>query len=172
MAGTGLLMRQLTCLPLDAAGFGPYGTVVDTVGAQVELINDGTTRRYSDLARVDLLGPGRDPVLGIYQASARRLPLRLLRLERHAQASQVFMPLGQHRFIIVVAPGDQEPVWSSISAFLSSPGQGVCLRRGCWHHGLVALGEGDCFLVIEGGDYRNDTSEVDAPETIELLAPR
>ena len=171
MAGTGLLMRQLTCLPLEPESFGAYGTVVDTAGAPVELINDGTTRRYSDLARVDLRGPARDPVLAIYQASARHFPLRLLRLERHAQASQVFMPLGPHRFIVVVAPGDQLPVWSGISAFVSSPGQGVCLRRGCWHHGLVALGDADRFLVLEGGDYRNDTAEVDAPERIELLQP-
>ena len=171
MAGAGLLMRKLTCRPLDRAAFAPFGTVIEAAGARVDLINDGSTRRYSDLASVDLRGPARDPVIGLYEASARRFPLRLLRLERHAQASQVFIPLGVHRFIVVVAPGDEAPGWAGLAAFASAPGQGVCLKRGCWHHGLVALGDGDRFVVIEGGDYRNDTVEVDAPETIELVAP-
>lgn len=164
-------MRQLACRPLDRQAFAQFGAVIDATGARVDLINEGSTRRYSDLASLDLRGPARDPVIGIYEASARNFPLRLLRLERHAQASQMFMPLGMHRFIVVVAPGALTPDWSGIAAFISAPGQGVCLRRGCWHHGLVALGDGDQFAVIEGGDYRNDTLEVDAPEAIELIGP-
>jgi len=97
--------------------------------------------------------------------------LSVARLERHRQAAQVFIPLGAHRFIVVVAPGDAEPDWRRVEAFLTAPGQGVCLRRGCWHHGLVALGDGDRFAVIEGGDYRADNVEVAAKAPLLLLAP-
>jgi ureidoglycolate lyase len=48
----------------------------------------------------------------------------------------------------------------------------VSLNRGCWHHGLVALGSGDRFAVIEGGNYRDDTEEAAAPRPIELAEPR
>jgi ureidoglycolate lyase len=162
---------RLAPVPIDARAFAPFGEVIDAAGRVAEPINDGTTQRFSDLARLDLRGPAGDPVLGIYVARARAFPLPITRLERHAQAAQVFLPLGMHRFVVVVAPGTQAPEWSSLRAFVTAPGQGISLRRGCWHHGLVALGDGDRFAVIEGGDYRRDTQEVAAPGVIELAAP-
>ncbi len=164
-------MHRLEAQPLAAGAFAPFGIVIETQGREPEAINDGTTRRFSDLADLDLRGTARDPVLGIYVASARAFPLRIARLERHSQAAQVFVPLGPHRFVVVVAPGTWSPQWDGIQAFLSAPGQAVSLHRGCWHHGLVALGEGDRFAVIEGGDYRDDTREIAAPEPIELFSP-
>ena len=164
-------MRRLEARPLEARAFAPYGIVIDAQGSVAESINDGTTRRFSDLAALDLRGPARDPIVGIYVAQARAFPLRIARLERHRQAAQVFVPLGLQRFIVVVAPGGESPRWEAIQAFLASPGQGISLHRGCWHHGLVALGNGDRFAVIEGGDYRGDTQEVAAENAIELAAP-
>lgn len=170
MAGTGFLIARLEARALEAAAFAPFGTVVE-IGGDFDLINDGTTRRYADRAVLDLLRAGRDPVLALYVAQARRFPLPIAKLERHAEAAQVFLPLGAHRFVVVVAPGAQAPRWEGIAAFLTRPGQGVVLRRGCWHHGLVALGDGDRFAVIEGGNYRRDTLEVRSPAAIELVQP-
>jgi ureidoglycolate lyase len=164
-------MRRLLAEALDAAAFAPFGTVIDAAGRAPETINAGTTERYSDLATLDLRGPARDPVLGIYVARARAFPLRIERLERHRQAAQVFLPLGAQRFVVVVAPGVEAPRWDALRAFVAAPGQGVSLGRGCWHHGLVALADGDRFAVIEGGDYRADNEEAAAPFAIELAAP-
>ena len=164
-------MRRVVPRPLDATAFAPFGTVIDAGVRAGEAINDGTTQRHSDLASLDLRTPDRDPVLGIYVASARVFPLRIAKLERHREATQLFMPLGNQRFVIVVAPGGEAPQWDALSAFLTAPGQGIALKRGCWHHGLVALGDGDRFAVIEGGNYRRDTQEVAASEPIELAAP-
>jgi ureidoglycolate lyase len=157
--------------PITTESFAPFGTLIDARSRPPEPINAGTTRRHSDLASLDLRGPGVDPRLGIYVASARRFPLAIEKLERHAQASQVFIPLGDHAFIVVVAPGDASPEWDGLQAFVTSPGQAIALRRGCWHHGLVALGDGDRFAVIEGGNYREDTEEIAAPRGIALEAP-
>jgi len=168
MAGTRLLIVPAE---ITAEAFAPFGTLIDAAAVKPEAINDGTTMRHSDLAALDLRAGERDPVIGIYVASARRFPLRLAKLERHRQASQVFVPMGDHRFVVVVAAGVEAPDWGALHAFLTRPGQGVSLRRGCWHHGLVALGDGDRFAVIEGGDYRKDTEEVEAPQAIELAAP-
>lgn len=161
-------MRRLHARPITAAAFAPFGTLIDVATKAPEAINDGTTQRHSDLATLDLRGPGRDPVLGIYVARARRLPLTIAKLERHREAAQVFLPLGDHRFIVLVAAGEEAPDWQRIEAFITAPGQGVSLNRGCWHHGLVALGDGDRFAVLEGGNYRADTVEDSAPEAIEL----
>ena len=164
-------MRRIQAQPLDSRAFAAFGSVIDTAGRAAEAINDGTTQRFSDLAALDLRAPGRDPVVGIYVAQARAFPLRIAKLERHRQAAQVFLALGLHRFIVVVAEGAEVPRWDAVRAFISAPGQGVSLHRGCWHHGLVALADGDRFAVIEGGDYRNDTQEVAASAALELAAP-
>jgi ureidoglycolate lyase len=170
MAGPGFLSRELVAAPLDARSFANYGTVIDVAGRVPEPINDGTTQRYSDLAQLDLGSRG-DPVMSIYVARARELPLRIKKLERHREASQVFMPLGLHRFIVVVAPGGDQPAWDGIRAFITAPGQGVALKRACWHHGLVALGDGDRFAVMEGANYREDTVEVVVPREVTVLRP-
>lgn len=171
MAGPGLLKRALRPAPIGAAAFAPFGTLISTEGKSFERINAGTTRRHADLASLDLRGPGADPVLGIYVAQARAFPLHIAELERHREAAQVFVPLGMHRFVVVVAPGEDVPRWDGIVAFVTAAGEGVALRRGCWHHGLVALGDGDRFAVIEGAGYRRDTESVPAPFELELLPP-
>jgi len=165
MAGTRLLIVPVEITP---AAFAPFGSLIDAASVKPEAINDGTTMRHADLAALDLRGSERDPVIGIYVASARRFPLRIAKLERHRRAAQVFLPLGRHRFVIVVAPVTETPEWAALRAFVTTPGAGVALRRGCWHHGLIALGDGDRFAVIEGGDYREDTEEVAAPRPFEL----
>ena len=165
MAGTRLL---IVAAEITAGAFAPFGTLIDATAVKPEAINDGTTMRHSDLAALDLRGSARDPVIGIYVASARRFPLGIAKLERHRRAAQVFLPLGPHRFVVVVAPGKEAPDWAALRAFVTKPGSGVALQRGCWHHGLIALGDGDRFAVIEGGDYRADTEEVAAPRPIEL----
>jgi ureidoglycolate lyase len=170
MAGAGFL-SLIEPQALNAAAFDRFGLVIDPQSRTPDAINAGTTQRYSDLATLDLRGPASDPILGIYVARARQFPLRIEKLERHAQAAQVFIPLGTHRFLVVVAPGGASPQWDRACAFVTSPGQGVVLHRGTWHHGLVALNEGDRFAVIEGGNYRADTEEIAAPRGIELAAP-
>jgi ureidoglycolate lyase len=162
---------RLAPQPISAASFGPFGLLIDVEGREAEAINAGTTARHSDLAALDLRGPNVDPTLAIYVARARTFPLAISTLERHAQAAQVFLPMGLHRFVVVVAPGTGAPEWERLRAFVTSPGQGVALHRGTWHHGLIALGDGDRFAVIEGGNYRADTLEAAAPRAIELAAP-
>jgi ureidoglycolate lyase len=164
-------MRRIVTQPLERSAFAAFGTVIDPSLAMPEAINGGTTRRYPDLARLDVRGGGGDPVLGIYVAAARGFPLRLKALERHREAAQVFIALGPQRFVVVVAPGDAAPDWERLGAFVTGPGQGVVLRRGCWHHGLVALNDGDRFAVIEGANYRADTELAAAPSAFELAAP-
>lgn len=162
---------ELVPQPLTAAAFAEFGRVIEAAGREPEMINGGTTGRFADLATLDLRGPGRDPVVGLYVARARTFPLAIERLERHAEADQVFVPMGPQRFVVVVAPGAAAPEWQALRAFVTAPGQGVVICRGTWHHGLVALGDGDRFAVIEGANYRADTREEEAPEPLRLAAP-
>ncbi|MDB5855567.1 MAG: Ureidoglycolate hydrolase [Herminiimonas sp.] len=172
------MTHDLVCITLEnatgMAAFSSFGTVIDAVGKTPELINDGSTQRFSDIASLDLRGEPADgdPKLSLYIAAARILPLRVFRLERHRRASQVFLPLNNQRFIVVVAPGTDAPDWQRVQAFLTAPGQGICLYRNCWHHGLIALNDGDRFAVIEGGSYRMDTQELAVPDGVVLRVLR
>lgn len=157
-------MQRIACQSVTAENFFRFGLVIDAKGATPEFINEGTTERFADLASFDPGVQAASPVIGIYLANARTFPLRIIKLERHRQASQVFIPLGMHRFVVVVAPGRETPDWEQVTAFLTSPGQGISLHRGTWHHGLVALNDADRFAVIEGGNYRVDTEEHPAQE--------
>ena len=132
MARAELLMRHLPCVPISKSAFARFGTLVDSVGNTPERINAGTTRRYADLASLDVCdGNGNAPRLHLYVASARQFPLKLERLERHCQGSQVFIPLNLQSFVMVVAPGGDEPDWTAIQAFVAEPGQIIALTRGC-----------------------------------------
>lgn len=151
--------RKILCRSLTAENFSPFGQVIDANGVEPETINDGTSRRYSELAALDFNVDAARPKISLYVANARCFPLRIAKLERHLQSTQVFIPLGMQRFTLVVALGGDSPDPESVTAFLTSPGQGISLHRGTWHHGLIALGDGDRFAVIDGGNYRTDTQE-------------
>ncbi|MDY7573044.1 ureidoglycolate lyase [Actimicrobium sp. CCI2.3] len=164
-------MRHIECISVTTKNFVRFGLVIDPDSCAPELINDGTTERYPELACFDSDSQAGGPVIGIYIAKARHFPLEITKLECHQQASQVFIPMGMHRFIIIVTTGRDNPEWENITAFITSPGQGISLHKGTWHHGLIALNDADRFAVIEGRHFREDTQEHSAPQKLVLDAP-
>jgi len=153
----------LAVQPLTAEAFRPYGDVIEAASVARRLqINGGTAERYDDLARLDLGAAGGRPLLSLFRAQARRLPLPLRLIERHSLGSQAFMPLGGEAFLVIVAAAGPAPQPADLRCFLSAPGQGVNFARGTWHHPLLALAGGD-FLVIDRGtaDGAVDCDELD-----------
>ena len=135
--------------PLTAEAFRPYGEVIEAGAAATQYaINRGNAVRYHDLARLDLGAEGGRPTLSLFRAKPQALPLQLLVVERHPLGSQAFMPLGQHPYLVVVAPPGTPPQPDALRCFRAQPGQGVNYTRGTWHHPLLALKGGD-FLVID-----------------------
>lgn len=131
--------------PLTAAGFAPFGEVLDTEGRDSIAINQGTARRFHRLAEIDT-DPEGTAVLSIFRADARKLPLDVMLMERHPLGSQAFMPLQDDPYLVVVAGDPAEP--RSFRAFRARR-QGVNFRRGAWHHPLVALSHGASFLIAD-----------------------
>ena len=137
--------------PLTPAAFSAFGDVIDAGRLDLATpINQGYAECWGDLARIDTAQAGGRTIVSIYRAHPCPLPFRLRLLERHRLGSQAFIPLGKHSFLVIVAPADAEPTPSSVRVFRTSPGQGVNLARGVWHHPLAAIDAGD-FLVIERG---------------------
>ena len=156
--------RLINAVPLSAAAFRPFGDVIEIAGRPWRAINDGTCERYDDLAGIDVTAAGGRPLLNIFRAAPRSLPLQVRALERHPLSSQAFYPLQRRPFLIVVATDGAAPVAERIQAFHSSGEQGVNFRRNTWHHPLIALQEISQFLVIDrGGPEENcEESAVDA----------
>lgn len=144
--------RPLAVEPLTAEAFRPFGEVIATSEAAAHYpINAGYAERFHDLARLDTQADGGRPVLSLFRAKPRSLPMPIALLERHLLGSQAFVPLMAQRFLVVVAPPGAVPGAGSLRCFLAEPGQGVNYARGTWHHPLIALDAGGDFLVIDRG---------------------
>lgn len=143
--------------PLTAAAFAPFGQVIEACAdASHRTINEGYAERYDDLALVDTSAAGGRPIVSIYRARPRTLPMKLSVVERHRLGSQLFMPLSPQRFLVVVAPAGAAPRADALQCFLTHAGQGVNLSPDIWHHPLLALDAGGDYLVVERGTDTQD----------------
>lgn len=133
--------------PLDAAAFAPFGEVIEPAAAkQVCAINEGSAQRYHDLATLDCDTQDGRVVVSLFRAAPRTLPFAVRMLERHPLGSQAFVPLDPAtRYLVVVAT---DPA-AAPRAFLADRGRGINLRRGTWHHPLLALDATCDFLVLD-----------------------
>ena len=143
------LAAPLVAQPLTSTAFAPFGTVIEAPAGGGRLINGGNARRFDLLGDLQLDADGGRPMLALFRAQARSFPHEVAEMERHALGSQTFVPLGERRFVIVVARASDAPVSPrDLAAFVTDGHQGVVLAPGTWHHALLAVDAGD-FVVIE-----------------------
>lgn len=132
--------------PLTAAGFAPFGDVLEIAGPPDRLINQGLCGRHHDRARLDFTD-GRAGI-SLFDAEPRALPYRLEMVERHPLGSQCFIPLNGVPFLVTVAEdAGGRPV--NLRAFLTQPGQSVNLLRGTWHGVLAPIGGRGHYAVVD-----------------------
>ena len=159
-------MRTLTIEKLTRESFEPFGDVVQTEGAKHFMINDGTTERFHDLAKVETDG-GRT-LINLFRSQPRQLPFTVTMLERHPLGSQAFIPLTGTPYLIVAAPaGELDP--SRVRAFVSDGWQGVNYAPGVWHHPLMALERVSEFIVVDRGGEGHNCDEQTLAEPLWLV---
>ncbi len=149
-------MKTLKARPLTREAFRPFGDVIETAGAHHYPINNGTTERYHDLAKVDVgSGDGR-PLISIFVGQPFAPPVAISMMERHPLGSQAFMPLDNRPYLVAVAPDGPDGRPGEPLVFFATGGQGVNYARGTWHHPLIALEAESRFLVVDrGGEGAN-----------------
>ena len=116
--------RALAIEPLSKQAFRPFGDVIELAGAETRLINKGTTRRFHDLAAIDVGAAGGAPVLSIFEAEARPRPIAIRMMERHPLGSQAFYPLSDHDWLVVVCEGATAPDIATLRCFRAGGRQG------------------------------------------------
>ncbi len=151
------MTRLLKVRPLSRQAFAPFGEVLETDGAEVRMINNGTTQRFHALgtARVD---PAGSVIINLFRGQPRQFPYTVGMMERHPLGSQAFYPLSQRPWLVVVAE-DAGGIPGEPLAFLVSGTQGVNYRANVWHHPLIALDTVCDFLVIDRGGPGDNLEE-------------
>ncbi|MPW15903.1 ureidoglycolate lyase [Paraburkholderia sp. CNPSo 3157] len=160
-------MNTLRIERLTREAFAPFGDVVELEGARHYPINEGTTERYHDLAKVDVSTQGGRPLINVFRAQPRSWPIDIVMMERHPLGSQAFVPLSDTPYLIVVAPaGELDP--TKLRAFSTRGWQGVNYAKGVWHHPLLALERVSDFLVVDRGGEGPNCDEVPLPQVWRL----
>lgn len=139
--------RKLVVEPLTRGAFAPFGDVIETTGRDYFMINNGSTRRYHNLAVADV-DDGSRAIISIFQLPAQ-LSIDIEMLERHPKGSQAFIPLSGNPYFIVVAPAGDEPDPKAIRAFYAKGNQGINYHKGVWHHPVLVLEDKDQFLIVD-----------------------
>ena len=128
---------------LTKAGFAPFGDVIEMDGAPHYPINQGFAERFNDLARVDAEAVN----ISIVVANPRPKPIAIRLMERHPLGSQIFYPLQDRPWLVVVCGDPRDR--TSFRAFSVTGRQGINYARNIWHHPLLVLDADSRFLVVD-----------------------
>jgi ureidoglycolate lyase len=150
-------MHLLPIRPLIQSAFAPFGRVVEVEGALPVPINQGFATRFNELADVDVSADGGHPQICLFTADPRPAPIALRLMERHPLGSQLFYPLQDRPWLIVVCSDAAD--MSSYRAFEASGRQGVTYARNVWHHPLIVLDPHSRFIVVDRAGPGNNLEE-------------
>jgi ureidoglycolate lyase len=140
-------MRLIAPQPLTKAAFDAFGDVIETSGAEAVEINQGFARRFNHLAGIDVTDDRAAGNVSLFEASPRARPIEIRLMERHPLGSQLFMPLQDKPWLVLVCDDPRQP--DSYRAFTATGRQGVNYARNVWHHPLLVLTEGERFIVVD-----------------------
>jgi ureidoglycolate lyase len=160
-------MNRLKPVSLTSEGFAPFGDVVAIEDASHFSINQGFAERYNDLAQVDIAADHGEVSVSIVTAEPRPYPIDIRLMERHPLGSQIFYPLQDRDWLVVVA--EKLTDIASFRAFRASGRQGVNYARNVWHHPLLVLDPNSRFLVVDRKGPGNNLEEVWFDEGVEIV---
>ncbi len=152
------LMHTISVAPLTTAAFSPFGELVEADAGALIAINQGFAARANDLAQVDVATGGGSINVSLFVAQPRPLPIDVKLMERHPLGSQLFFPLQDKPWLVLVCADPLVP--ASYRAFIATGRQGVNYARNVWHHPLLVLEAGERFLVVDRKGPGNDLEEI------------
>ena len=152
-------MTDYTLKPvaLTKENFAGYGDVIEIEHHRdIRDINYGMTKRYHNLANLDLLSNSGQPLFNIFNSSPVALPFKVNGIERHPLSSQLFYPLSNQPFLVLVAGPDTLPSPNDLKLFITNGSQGINYHKNIWHHYLLTLHQIANFIVVDrGGPEKN-----------------
>lgn len=154
----------LVARPIDPVAYAPYGAVVAAGDATLaRAANHGEAQAWDALAvlesRRDASARCTASLFRCRALAGTELPIRWL--ERHAFSTQMFVPMREARYLVVVARGGEVPDLATLAAFVVEGAQAITYFPGTWHHPMVALGGGIDFVnVLFSDGTERDCDEI------------
>ncbi len=140
---------------INNVNFKKYGDLISIENIKSIQINNGYADKYDDLANIDISKNNGKANLSIFESKPRNFPIRIEMLEKHPLGSQLFFPLNNINFIVIVAPSGKIPIVEKIESFIISPNMGINYNIGVWHYPLVSINKSK-FLVIDRKGSENN----------------
>jgi ureidoglycolate lyase len=151
-------MQVLRPEMLTREAFRPFGDVIEMEGSAHYTINQGFTERFNDLAFVDVASEGGTTNVSLFLAEPRLAPVAIRLMERHPLGSQLFVPLQDRPWLVLVAADARD--FASYRAFSATGRQGVNYARNVWHHPLLVLDAGSRFVIVDRKGPGNNLEEL------------
>jgi ureidoglycolate lyase len=151
-------MRLLRPEPLTRPAFMPFGDVIEMAGSSPITINQGFAQRFNDLAHVDVAMEGGSTNVSLFLGTPRPLPIEIKLMERHPLGSQMFVPLQDRPWLVLVAEDVHD--FASYRALTATGRQGVNYARNVWHHPLLVFDADSRFLIVDRKGPGNNLEEV------------
>ena len=161
-------MITLQPAPLTRESFARYGDVIETSADRLIAMNAARFERFDNECVVEAEG-GQVAISIVRCRLATMLPFRFDTVERHPHGSQAFIPLTPYRFMVVVAPPEEDVAAGDLRAFVTNGRQGVNYHLGTWHMPLIAFDAGQEFLVIDRSGESPNCDEHSLEEPVTLL---
>jgi ureidoglycolate lyase len=127
--------------PLTAENFRAYGWL---------LANTTTafSNQHIDFGSAHIFDPGVRGETEVLWVNYRNRQPVITSLEVHRLTQQAVIPItGDIIQIVAASQPDGSPGLDSIRAFRLQPGEGICMRPGCWHTTRVDAGEIRCLML-------------------------
>ena len=103
--------------------------------------------RVNGLATIDVAMGDGIVNLSLFVAQVRPSPIEVRLMERHPLGSQLFYPLQDAPWLVLVCADPRDP--ASYRAFRASGHQGVNYARNVWHHPLLVTTDAARFIVVD-----------------------
>lgn len=163
-------MISIKPVPLTAVGFKAFGDVVEVGGHAPIIINQGFAERFNDLASVDVTAESGRVNVSLVAAKLRALPMDVRIMERHPLGTQIFYPLQDRPWTVVVCGDPRDH--GSYRAFTASGRQGINYARNTWHHPLIAHDAESRFIIIDRTGPGNNLEEFWLPDGARVVIGR
>ena len=132
-----------------------FGDFINPYDKEAEKINTNTTKSYFDLANIEILGEDNKVRLNLFDAKKRIFPLTINMLENHPFSSQVFLPLGNNPFFVIVCPPSAKPDLNNLNFFRIENGNGVNFKPKVWHFPLISINDAKFITIDKKIAYNN-----------------
>ena len=154
-------MIALQPVPLTKDNFASFGEVVQVDWTKHIKINQGFADRFDDLVNIDVTDEQGQVKVSLFEANPRPQPIVINIMERHPLGSQMFYPLQNRPWLVVVCKNPADA--SSYRAFTATGQQGVNYAKNTWHFPLLVMELCNRFIVVDRKGPGNNLEEVQAP---------